>query len=329
MKNVLIWDIENISFSKRNEILEIIPENTIKYIVSKRGLKESKKTQLESLGFEIFSADFHDTADEKIVAILNIIALNTQELYIVSNDTDFLRPIDKIKENFQKVHYILTQSSMRGILMGSNLTDKKHKYHILVEKEKKEVKKQKPLKKWSSKEKAEIEAKREIRDQIKKQIFSQPKESINKTNLKNFLRGEYSSGKKKVKIDGQTFQYTLEEWIEAQTERTYKRYLEDFSTEGICHICHEEALIGKTDCLDIYFCQKCEREWIGYQEELKSFYGRDVYKSMSHEKRFIKFFEEKDIEYKINGFSLFKYQEIDSVKRAIGQLQIPSCYLED
>lgn len=319
MKKVLIWDIENISFKYRFDIINIIPPDTVKYIVSKRKIPKKQHTKLLSLGFQIFFAKKHETADEKIIDIMKILRLSISDLYIVSSDTDFVPATQKMKPFVNKIHYVIETPNKRGILMQTNLTDKQNMYHFVGpdKRKKKDV-----IVQHSKKEKREIKARREKRKALKNKILESLKTknvTVNKKNEKQY-----------VKIDGQMYFLTLDEWFEKQAERITLQRLTELNSFGICDICKEEHLLKSAGCYDIHICETCEKEWIYKQKEYELlFESKRKYYDIPHQERFIKFFQEKDIEYKINNFISYTFEDFDIIERTFNKLNIPSVFCKD
>lgn len=321
MKTVLIWDLENISYRYRDEVLNLIPVDTVKYIVSKQNIAKKKITKLKKDGFTIFSADFHDTADLKIESIMKIISLNTEELYIISSDADFVAPSIKAKKHINKIHFVVDDHNKRGILMNANLTDKQFRFHVVGVKKNKKKFEQKPFQKWTEKEKVEIEDKRKERKLLKNKFLRYLE--------KNFSLTKIIEKKEKVKIDGKTYSLTFDEWLDKQVERLTNKRIVDYSNHGTCSICHKEELSVKiAGCYDSMICQECEREWIYFQKELKTLFLKE-YKHISHQDRFLYFFEKMDIEFKINGNIHYRRNGIELSEIELNNLNIPDCFLAE
>lgn len=205
--------------------------------------------------------------------------------------------------------------------MHANLTDRQNCFHIIGSKKIKKIMNQKPFQKWSEKDKKEIEHKREERKKLKNKILIHLGD-------KNILNVSIEK-KEKVKIDGKTYFFTFNEWIDKQVERLTEKRINDYSNIGTCSICHKENIALKSaNCYDSMFCQECEKEWVHYQKTFKSYLKKD-YNSISHHDRFLKFFEIMDFEYKINEKINYQNNIIDLLQMEINQITMPACYLSE
>jgi hypothetical protein len=342
-KNILIWDIENIPYHFKDQVFNHIKNDPIKkYIVSKRKFDEKQLDIFKNDGFTFMSAKYHKDADSKIIDLMKILLLNASEITLVTSDSDFVNFIFKYKDMVDRFNIIMNEHNKKRILMKSDITDPKVKYFTVgdkVQNKRIAVKNQKPLKKWSEAEYAEILRKRKYKKDVKKKIFNhlniidnkngKTHHNFNKKNKLDETNISSDNGKKNVKIDGIKYFVNFEEWVELQTERIINRNVEQFSNIGTCSICREEkANIKYGNCYEIYFCHKCEKEWISKQKIFKEMYG-NKYSTITHEERLLSFFYEKDIEYKINSFINYTYDDFDTVDIEISKLNIPHVFLSD
>jgi len=131
MKELLIWDIENVSFKFLKDIeniIKIFPKKT--YIVSKQKLNIYSTKIIEKYNFKFFDAKNFETADDMIIKIMKLSLINIGKITIVSSDSDFLNFVSKnVSENL-KFHLIMDNNNKHGIIMKSNITNPNIKYSV-------------------------------------------------------------------------------------------------------------------------------------------------------------------------------------------------------
>lgn len=306
-KSVVMWDIENISFKRVSEIIEVIPTDSQRFVVSKRPLKHSIITELNNnLGFTVMKADKHINADEKIKAIMNIIELNTTELYIISSDSDFVKSVSNL--NISNIHFIFDDRNKKRILMYVNLTDKRFKFHSLITPIKSKPNNPKPIRKYNDTEKLEIEERRLRKKEVRTKILDTFKEFIPVVDTRE-----------KVKINGITYHLTFDEYIDKETNRIVQRF--NSHPIGICNVCHHNGTVMNYKH-NTHLCIKCQKELIHYNMVYKH-YG------LLADEIFLKFYDEKSFEMRINNTVTYSYEDFDLLEREISKIKIPSVFLTE
>jgi len=129
-KSILLWDLENIPFSKLNQIKKIstcTPEKL--YVVTKQQLGEKKKNLIESNYFKIL--DKHKTiSDDKLIRVLKMHTLYDY-LIIISSDSDFVNSVKKFLECGNSVQWIVEETKMKRILMKMDISNPKLKFSVI------------------------------------------------------------------------------------------------------------------------------------------------------------------------------------------------------
>ena len=118
-KSVLLWDLENIPFSRLSEIKTLVkytPDEL--YVITKQKLGEKHRKKITNQHFKIL--DRHKSiSDDKIISIMKLYN-DRENMVLISADSDFAREANKyIKKN--KLHWILTDENKKRVLMYVNL----------------------------------------------------------------------------------------------------------------------------------------------------------------------------------------------------------------
>lgn len=307
-RSVVIWDIENIGFTRISEIIPIIPADSQKFVVSKRPLKHSVIDELiNNYDFSVMKADKHINADEKIKAIMKIIELNTTELYIISSDSDFVESVSNL--NIPSIHFIFNDKSKKRILMYVNLTDKRFKFHSLIQNSKPRVKNQKPLRKYNDDEKSEIKIQRLEKKEVRAQILRSLKRVI----------PTYTGVREKVKLNGITYHLTFDEYIDKETNRIVQRF--NSQPIGICNICFRHGKVSSYKNA-VNLCINCQKELIHENMIYKPY-------ELSADEIFLRFYNAKTFEMSINGKITYTYEDFDLLEREISKIKIPDVFLKE
>jgi hypothetical protein len=119
--SLIIWDLENISFHRLEDIKRLsryTPEKL--YVITKQKLSLKLRVKIEKEQFKIL--DLHDTiSDDKIIKVMKLYNLYTHMLLITS-DSDFVNPAqDFLKEKY--LHWIIEDHKKKPIIMKMNLAN--------------------------------------------------------------------------------------------------------------------------------------------------------------------------------------------------------------
>ena len=140
MKKLLIWDIENISIKRLNQIKKIFSIfNYEKIVVSKEIIQEKNKILLEEENFVIIQSE--DIADLKIIEIIKNNIKEIKELIIISSDSDFVSIIKKCLLNKIKVNWLVESNNKKRILMNIIIDNPNININVIQENEKQKNKK--------------------------------------------------------------------------------------------------------------------------------------------------------------------------------------------
>lgn len=128
-QTLLLWDLENISFSYFQRIKELVkftPEKT--YLFSKQNYSEKNRKIFNDNNMQLFNI-YHEDADTKL---LNVLKLHEcyQSVILVSSDSDFVGAIKKYLKN-HKVQWIMDDNNKKRICMKIKLDDKNLSLNVL------------------------------------------------------------------------------------------------------------------------------------------------------------------------------------------------------
>jgi len=340
IKSLLIWDIENISYKFKNDIENILNRNNLnpnkKYVVSKRKFNKNIISLLEKENYKFFYAKTQKTADDKILDILKISLLNIDEIIIISSDSDFVKFVIK-NANEKKFHLIIHNNNSKRILMESNLTNKNIKYLTFGENNNVHKHKQKNKKIDLFYHKKVGIPHKKIKDiNLNKYNFL---EKLNETKKIKKSSLTISKEKKlikenknidfnkicKVKINGKSYELIYEEWEKLQYKRLKEKINYEFSNEKKCSICRQKNKVIYSGIYDIYFCNKCNNEWL---QDLE--FGKIKYFGENHKERILFFYYKKNFEFLLNKKINYYYNEnFDPIKFELKKINIPKCFLKD
>lgn len=118
-KSVLLWDLENIPFSRLEEIKKIAkytPDEL--YVVTTQALGETLREKITSEHFKIL--DDHKTiSDTKIISIMRLYK-DRENMILISSDSDFAKEVNNyIKKH--RLQWIVTNYNKKAVIMRVNL----------------------------------------------------------------------------------------------------------------------------------------------------------------------------------------------------------------
>ena len=122
-KNLILWDIENISYRHIDTVLhhaDAVGDLMI-ISVSPLGKKQTYNLFPYVLLYGITIHTDHEDSDEKLIELLNKYYRSYNMITIVSSDTDFVHPIKRVLRKKKRVQVIVRDSQKRGMLMRLKL----------------------------------------------------------------------------------------------------------------------------------------------------------------------------------------------------------------
>ena len=129
LNNILLWDIENISYKRLDEIeKKIDSQYDKKYIISKIQFNSVILKKLIEHNYIALSA--LKDADSSIINEIQKIS-NDGSITIISNDSDFVSSIKKSLKKHIKVKWIVEDNNKKRILMKSDLSFENLSFEIL------------------------------------------------------------------------------------------------------------------------------------------------------------------------------------------------------
>lgn len=128
--SILLWDLENIPFSKLKEIKRVSKFTPDKlYVITKQKLGEKKRNWIESNYFKIL--DKHKTiSDDKLIRVLKMHMLY-EHLIIVSSDSDFVNSVKRFLDQNNSVQWILTDVNKKRIIMNMDISNPRLKFSTI------------------------------------------------------------------------------------------------------------------------------------------------------------------------------------------------------
>jgi len=121
--SILVWDLENIPFSRLNAIKKLVKYTPEKlYVVTRQKLSIKLKKQIEKEQFKIL--DLHQSiSDTKIIKVMKLYGLYSN-MVLISSDSDF---VESAKKFIKKSHlqWIMIDSNKKRIIMKMDISHKK------------------------------------------------------------------------------------------------------------------------------------------------------------------------------------------------------------
>jgi len=125
-KNLILWDLENISHREMDTILKKIPDQGLIVCVSACYLSQTETDSLFPyiLKYGIQLRVGHEDSDEIIKELIRSHYRNFAKTTIISCDSDFAVLLNEVLQNGKKVHIILKDIQKRRMLMYIKLDHK-------------------------------------------------------------------------------------------------------------------------------------------------------------------------------------------------------------
>ena len=121
--NLILWDIENISFKNLDAIFSKLNVIDKLYIVSVNNISEFKRAELKK-SFNHFNIEIvtgHDDSDQKIIDLIKEEYESYKKVTIISSDTDFVNTINFVLDEGKEVKIIARDVQKKGMLMRTKL----------------------------------------------------------------------------------------------------------------------------------------------------------------------------------------------------------------
>jgi len=125
-KNLIVWDIENISYKEIDNILKKICSVGTIYCVSVYPLSKNITDKLFAyiLLYGIKVVVGHEDSDEKIKELIKSNYKKFKSITIISSDTDFVPTIKRVLKRDKRVYVIAKDKQKKGMLMRLNIDHK-------------------------------------------------------------------------------------------------------------------------------------------------------------------------------------------------------------
>lgn len=118
-KSVLLWDLENIPFSRLDDVKQIVkytPQDL--YVITRQKLSNNTRIKIEREHFRIF--DEHKTiSDDKILSIMKLYG-SRPNMILISSDSDFAKEVNKYVKN-NKLQWIVAERNKNAVIMRANI----------------------------------------------------------------------------------------------------------------------------------------------------------------------------------------------------------------
>ena len=122
-RNVILWDVENISYRYIDEVLYHADEPSDIVLISAKPLGEKMTYHLFPYmllyGIKVYTD--HDDSDARLVEFLYRHYREYKKVTIVSSDTDFVNPIKEVLGRKKPVRVIVMDDQKKGMVMRLKL----------------------------------------------------------------------------------------------------------------------------------------------------------------------------------------------------------------
>jgi len=322
-KSILVWDIENISYKEYNKIFDKLPYKPNKlFAISHNNLSKKVLDFLFEKNIKYIQCPC--IADKRIIDVLNITKENTENLILVSSDSDFVPFIRDNNKNYKEIIVILKEKQQKRMLMKNNLMQKNLKFIILEQNPnvKKRISKTNKLIKNKN-----IDNKTNFKNKLSlkniEDFFNLQKEKIDNNISSSTLeiKGKiqrYKTALNRINLDGTSnfklygksyrgnldYFYSLLYTIEKERREKREMILKT------CPCCLKEKNVFRIS--NIEFCEDCEKLYI-YEQD-----NNEEYKMLLHLDRYNKFIKETNKQIIENNFIDYsKSEKLNLIERDI------------